>query len=1559
GTVSGTFTIGKAEPTYTAPIGLTATYGDTLMSVALPAGWEWIANTSTLVGDVGQQTHKARFTPDDLNNYEIVEDIDVEITVSPKDITGATVTVTGTYTYTGAAHTPAPTVTLAGFTPTYDTTYSNNTNAGTATVTVTGSGNFTGTASGTFIIGKAEQTGFQINEVSNLSYGDKPFLQLTTYGGQGSDEVTWRLTSGNAVSISEIGIMTIEKAGTVTVTATKAGDGNYNDVTASLTLTVGKRDIKDVIANISGEFTYTGLAHIPKPAMTDGSDNLITADDWEVKEYKNNISAGTASVVIAATENGNYTGTITVEFAIGKAPLTVTAENKTIEFNQAPPTYTYTLAGFQNGETATSAGVQGIPDFTVAYTTGNPVGSYDIVITIGSLQADNYDFVTFNNGTLSVGLTGQAPLSVTNAPTTITYGDVPFTLATSGGDGNGAVTYTVTGGDGALSVDAGGIVTILKAGTSIITATKAGDGNYNPVSADITLTVWPKSITLSDISINSVIYNGSAQSPNIIVSDNGTTLTGGADYTAGLVSETDAGEYTVTIQGIGSYTGTASGKFIIGKEDLTVEADDTTVVYDTQPTFTVTYTGFVGGETADVLTGTLVYSGYSAGQGVGTYTITPSGLASQNYEITFVAGTLTIEPKNIADATVTVGGAFVYTGAAHTPTPTVTLAGFAPTYDTAYSDNTNAGTATVTVTGTGNFTGEVSRDFTIGKAPLTVTAENKAVSYGDPAPSYTAVYSGFVNGETESILNGTLALECDYTSTSNVSEYPITPSGLTSENYEITFIAGTLTVAPQNITDATVTVDGTFVYTGAAHTPTPTVTLVGFDPAYDTSYSNNTNAGTATVTVTGTGNFTGTASGTFTIGKAEPTYTTPPNLAATYGDTLASVTLDDGWEWIANTSTLVGDVGQQTHKARFTPDDLSNYEIVENIEIVIAVSPKAVTITGLSAADKVYDGDDTATITGTPVIVGNIDGADLNVSQGTASFADADAGADKHVEFSGFALSGTAAGNYELPQQPASATAEITQKSLTLTVTNTALVFTPLNGEREHSVGMSVGGLVGSDTASISFDSGSAAGFSFIDSNTINYDGSSANGDTRHTFTFTADAGGNYITAEDTLTVDIYDGQAATGNRPIPVNQDNIAAARTYLNANLSRHFVQTENITLSSAWTAISGTFTGSYDGGGNSISGLSGSRAMFTQIGTTGAVRNLGLVNLNINNTTTTLSDVGGIAGTNSGTIERCYVAGTVRSDNSNVTGTTGVGGIAGVNNGTIQRSYSLATVSGTRNVGGIAGNHVSGKIENCYAAGNVSTLTDAANANYYVGGIVGRNEGSISNCYATGNIHGGGTSGAAGIAGRNTGSSCFVENCVALGLQITGNATNMGRVAGEAMTNYYMSNNFARTMDGTSNDSNPNGRDGQTIDSSQYSSAAWWASTTNGPGWSSSIWTFTNGVLPTLTGLPGQTPIAPSASPLTIDFSIEEEELISEGDAGEETGEAEEIEEESGESGEIGEAEETGETGEEESSAGEDGTDTDAGLPDAAGLLLLLPFTALPSLDKRRRRWKGMKA
>ncbi len=124
------------------------------------------------------------------------------------------------------------------------------------------------------------------------------------------------------------------------------------------------------------------------------------------------------------------------------------------------------------------------------------------------------------------------------------------------------------------------------------------------------------------------------------------------------------------------------------------------------------------------------------------------------------------------------------------------------TYDKTTSPTiTNVGTLTVyyevtkenykTVTGLATIV--------IDKAPLTVTANDKTITYGDAPANDGVTYSGFVSNEIETVLGGTLGYDYSYIQYGNVGDYDITPKGLTSDNYEITFQKGVLTVEQHEI----------------------------------------------------------------------------------------------------------------------------------------------------------------------------------------------------------------------------------------------------------------------------------------------------------------------------------------------------------------------------------------------------------------------------------------------------------------------------------------------------------------------------------------------------------------------------------------------------------------------------------------------------------------------------------------------------------------------------------------------------------------------------------------
>ena len=140
-------------------------------------------------------------------------------------------------------------------------------------------------------------------------------------------------------------------------------------------------------------------------------------------------------------------------------------------------------------------------------------------------------------------------------------------------------------------------------------------------------------------------------------------------------------------------------------------------------------------------------------------------------------------------------------------------------------------------------TGSVKIPFTINKATLTVTAENKSIAFGMNAPEFTYKADGLVDGDT---LSATYS--CDYTVESPIGDYAIIPTDCTftsgsKDNYDITYVNGTLTVKEaQKIDISGVTVESK-TYDGVAVQYSGTAESTDYDSEFD--YIWQTDSGTA------------------------------------------------------------------------------------------------------------------------------------------------------------------------------------------------------------------------------------------------------------------------------------------------------------------------------------------------------------------------------------------------------------------------------------------------------------------------------------------------------------------------------------------------------------------------------------------------------------------------------------------------------------------------------------------------------------------------------------------
>ena len=212
------------------------------------------------------------------------------------------------------------------------------------------------------------------------------------------------------------------------------------------------------------------------------------------------------------------------------------------------------------------------------------------------------------------------------------------------------------------------------------------------------------------------------------------------------------------------------------------------------------------------------------------------------------------------------------------------------------------------------------------------------------------------------------------------------------------------------------------------------------------------------------------------------------------------------------------------------------------------------------------------------------------------------------------------------------------------------------------------------------------------------------------------------------------------------------------------------KNIDLTGkGWTPIgtSNSYTGTFDGGGHTITGLTFTTndeyaGLFGNLNRAGTVKNVVMEGVQITSNQINGGSIGGVVGTSWGTIENCSVSGSV-------SGTVYVGGVVGVQiGGSITGCSSSATVKGMVDVGGVAGQtNSSATMTACYATGNV--IIEMAPAKNIAGGsLVGMNAGSsLLACYATGNVTSTGSSTGyvhiGGFLGNNytTVTACYWKN------------------------------------------------------------------------------------------------------------------------------------------------------------------------------------------------------
>ena len=368
------------------------------------------------------------------------------------------------------------------------------------------------TSSYVLTVNKAQQSGFSFAQNAiTTKYGKDKKVSNRITGGQGKGAVTYSIDNTSVASIdSNSGEVTIKSIGTAIITATKAGDTNYEAATTSYTLTVNSKEEQTGFGFAQKSITLSYAAGATKSNVASGgqSKGAVT------------YSIDNTSVATINTTNSK----VTIK-GIGKAIITATKAGDS-EYNAITSSYVLTVNKLdQNGFGFTKNSITLI--YNAGATTSNSAtGGQTTGAVTYSIDNTSVATIDANSGEVTIKSPGTARITATKAgdaiynavishyvltvndkknqinfrfigthKNTYTHRYTPNrerNVITRGGSGTGAVTYSIS--DTSVATietidDNTGRFTMKGVGTAIVTATKAGDAEYKPVTISVTLRI--------------------------------------------------------------------------------------------------------------------------------------------------------------------------------------------------------------------------------------------------------------------------------------------------------------------------------------------------------------------------------------------------------------------------------------------------------------------------------------------------------------------------------------------------------------------------------------------------------------------------------------------------------------------------------------------------------------------------------------------------------------------------------------------------------------------------------------------------------------------------------------------------------------------------------------------------------------------------------------------------------------------------------------------------------------------------------------------------------------
>lgn len=659
---------------------------------------------------------------------------------------------------------------------------------------------------------------------------------------------------------------TIQNAGdgTITVTFTVTDEGAYHGVTLTETfpITIAKKALADGMITITGEYTYTGSAITPAYTVADGT--LLTANDYAVT-VTDNTNAGTATVTVTAAADGNYTSSASKTFTIAKAAINgfkTTAPSRTLLANDE--------ANHSLAELKTAANLPGEVEVTFGES-----GTANLPITWADSQdtfapkGGTYHYV----GTVVAGENFQPCEKTLTATVTVTpvTGTVAWTTT--------AITLAKTQVEAAKSLSDLG----LPAEITVTYDNEVGEATYPLTDANYTVTL---------AYLQSLSVERGDRTVEIAVT--------GEPFPAWATIDTGTlrAALTITEKFLVTVTVTPPAGITYGDTLGAPSAIQTALSHGTDGNATYRYQYKLADAPDTAWTET-------APTQAGSYLVRAT-LVSDTHSGSGTAA-FTIAGKALTADMITVTGDYTYTGSAIEPTYTVADGALmtAADYTVTVTNNINAGKGTITVTAAegGNYSGTVSKTFTI-------QARSLADSGVTVAPLAEETYRGSALTPIPAVSFGgrRLALETDFTVTyegnvnAGTAKAIINGRGNFTGSREVTFtirpaaLSGTLTLQGGAAVGSTLTADLSVVSEGAYQWYRDGEAI---QDATDDSYTITADDGNAVLTVrfTASGNYTGTLeSAAVKVGKQLLTgeVTLTPDTTAEVGTELTlSGTVND------------------------------------------------------------------------------------------------------------------------------------------------------------------------------------------------------------------------------------------------------------------------------------------------------------------------------------------------------------------------------------------------------------------------------------------------------------------------------------------------------------------------------------------------------------------------------------------------------------------------------------------------------------------------------------------